>query len=92
MEDRYNYQDIPERISGLNELAYNFWWSWNSDGRLLFKKLSRIAWKMSKHNPVKMLSELEKEILENASKDPEFLKFYDLVMDKFNKYMNSNNS
>jgi starch phosphorylase len=65
-------QDVPERITGLTKLAYNFWWSWNPEGRLLFKKLSRSAWKLSRHNPVKMLCELDKKILDDAAKDPIF--------------------
>ena len=27
MEAKGKYRDIPKRISGLTELAYNFWWS-----------------------------------------------------------------
>ena len=92
MEERGKCLDVPERIAGLKELAYNFWWSWNSDGRLLFKRLSRTAWKINKHNPVKMLCEINKEMLEKAAKDPDFLKSYDTVMDKFIKYMNNKDS
>ena len=86
------HMDIPKRIEGLRELAYNFWWSWHPDGRLLFKRLSRTAWKVSRHNPVKMLSEIDKDMLEKAAKDTVFLKSYDAVMKKFNEYMNNNNS
>ena len=84
-EDRI-CKDMPDRISGLIDLAYNFWWSWNPEGRLLLKRLSRTAWKLSNHNPVKMLCELDKDILQQAAKDPEFLKAYDAVMKTFNKY------
>ncbi len=34
---------IPERICGLGELAYNLWWSWHHDAKMLFKRLSRPA-------------------------------------------------
>lgn len=86
------YQDIPERIAGLTKLAYNFWWSWNNEARMLFKMLSRTAWKINKHNPVKILYEIDKDMLEKAAKDPVFLKSYDAVMDKFNEYMNNKSS
>jgi starch phosphorylase len=78
---------IPERISGLGELAYNLWWSWNHDAKMLFKRLSRPAWKLSVHNPVKMLHEIDREILDSAAKEPSFLKHYDAVMTKFKEYM-----
>lgn len=83
MEDRGKRQDIPERISGLAELADNFWWSWHNEARILLKMLSRSAWKLSIHNPVKMLSNMDKTVIKKSQKDPKFLKQYDIVMDKF---------
>jgi starch phosphorylase len=87
-----SYPEIPERISGLRELTNNFWWSWNNDARLLFKRLSRTGWKLSVHNPVKMLYSLDKIMLDNAAKDQEFLKAYDAVMNRFNESMKTENS
>ena len=52
--------NLPERISGLRELAYNLWWSWHPEGRALFKLLSRQGWYLSNHNPVKMLNSMDK--------------------------------
>ena len=74
----------PERISGLAELAFNMWWSWHPEARALFKRLSRPAWKLSGHNPVKMLGEIDRNALENAARDSDFLAHYDHVMEKFN--------
>ena len=79
---------IPERISGLNELAYNLWWSWNPAARMLFKMLDRPTWKESTHNPVKTLEELSGEVLSAASQDPEYLHRYDRVMKKYYEEIN----
>ncbi len=79
------FPDIPDRISGLGELAYNLWWSWHPQARMLFKMLDRQAWKESVHNPVKMLKELPREILESAVKDSEYLNYYDGVMARFHE-------
>ena len=84
--------DIPKRIDGLNDLANNFWWSWNNDARLLFKILSRSRWKISRHNPVKMLCDIDKDILEDAAKSQIFLKNYDAVMARFKDDMKKENS
>ncbi len=73
----------PERISGIAQLAYNMWWSWHPDARMLFKRLSRAQWKLSGHNPVRMLNEIDKKTLDEASADPEFLAHYDRVMERF---------
>ncbi len=77
--------EAPGRISGLTELAFNMWLSWHPEARALFKRLSRAAWKLSGHNPVKMLGEIEKGVLEQAAGNGEFLAHYDQVMEKFRR-------
>jgi glycogen phosphorylase len=77
------YAHIPERISGLGELAHNLWWSWHPTARMIFKRLSRAAWKESIHNPVKMLRELPLHILESAARNPDYLNHYDIVLARF---------
>jgi len=79
------FPDIPDRISGLRELTYNLWWSWHPQARMLFKMLDRQAWKESVHNPVKMLKEISREILESAVKDSEYLNYYDGVIARFHE-------
>lgn len=48
---REEFPNLPESLIGLGELAENLWWSWNPAARMLFKQLSRQAWKDSGHNP-----------------------------------------
>ena len=79
--------NIPERISGLEDLACNLWWSWHPAARMVFKTLDRVAWKESGHNPVRMLKELPPEIFENTAKDPEYLHHYDRVLSRFRREM-----
>jgi len=81
------FPHIPDRIFGLGELAFNLWWSWHPEARMLFKMLDRTAWKVSVHNPVKMLHYLDKSILDAASKDAKFLRHYDAVMSRFRAEM-----
>jgi len=83
------FPHIPDRISGLNKLAYNLWWSWHPEARMLFKMLNRAAWKVSVHNPVKMLHDVNKEVLDTASKDQKFIRHYDAVMAKFKADMDT---
>jgi len=82
-----NFENLPERICGLGLLAENLWWSWHPAARLVFKSLSRQAWKDSVHNPDKMLKELPRQVLEDASRDVDFLRHYDLVMSQFQHYL-----
>jgi glycogen phosphorylase len=81
------FPHLPEGISGLRELAYNLWWSWNPEGRALFKLLNRQGWYLSNHNPVKMINRMNERDLEAASQDPHFLRHYHSVMAQFENYM-----
>ncbi|MBT9537280.1 MAG: DUF3417 domain-containing protein [Nitrospirae bacterium] len=79
MDDRKDrFPNIPDIIAGLAEVADNLWWSWHPAARMLFKMLDRPAWKESRHNPVKMLRELPREVLESASRVTEKT-FYESV-------------
>ena len=89
--------NLPERISRLDELAHNIWWSWHEKARDLFRALDYSQWRLSDHNPVKQLLEMSADKLENAAADPEFLALYDRVIADFEAdlysmriYMNPN--
>ncbi|KKO19594.1 MAG: alpha-glucan phosphorylase [Candidatus Brocadia sp.] len=88
IQDKFKY--IPDRISGLVELAYNLWWSWHPEARMLFKMLDRATWKISIHNPVKTLHEVDKKILNETVRDQKFLRHYDAVMARFKSDMITN--
>jgi starch phosphorylase len=86
---RDKFPNIPDRISGLSELAYNLWWSWHPAARMLFKILNRATWKESGHNPVKMLKDLPREVMESVIQNPDYLYHYDAVISRFQKEMMS---
>jgi len=83
-----DFPSLPTRLRGLGALAENLWWSWNPQARLLFKMLDRQAWKESRHNPDLMLKNLAGEVLEQATRDDNYLRHYDLVMYQFERYLN----
>jgi glucan phosphorylase len=76
--DRYvPLPPLPARISRLNELAYDLWWSWNAEAREVFRDLDYPLWRFTDHNPVLLLHLVETDRLEHAAADPEFLHLYD---------------
>ena len=83
------FPDLPRRLGGLGELAANLWWSWHPAARVLFKMLDRQAWKESGHNPVKVLRDLPRKVLESAARDPDYLRHYDAALAEFRTYMNA---
>ena len=80
---------LPQRISRLEELAYNLWWSWHEPAREVFRALDYQQWRLSGHNPVRQLRKLTPEILAAAAADSEFLKLYDAAMAEFDTDMST---
>src|SRR3954462_1111517 len=69
--DRYvPLPPLPARISRLNDLAYDLWWSWNVAAREVFRDLDFPLWRFTDHNPVLLLHLVESERLEYAAQDP----------------------
>jgi glycogen phosphorylase len=89
MDSTNGQLDLPERIEGLERLAYNLWWSWHRSAYQLFRTLSPPAWRDSGRNPIRMLDMLPREVLERAAQDEGFLDHYEAVMDNFNQEMRS---
>ncbi len=81
------FPNLPEKISGLADLAENLWWSWRPRARMLFKMLNRQAWKESGHNPDRMLRELSPDILAAAAENPDYLRHYHVVISLFHNYL-----
>ncbi|MEC4677002.1 MAG: alpha-glucan family phosphorylase [Nitrospirota bacterium] len=86
------FPNLPERIIGLGNLSYNLWWSWHPAARMLFKMIDRPAWKESVHNPVSMLRDVPREILESAARNPDFLRQYDILLARFNDELEAKSS
>jgi starch phosphorylase len=78
---------LPERINRLEELANNLWWSWHPRARDLFRALDYPLWRLSGHNPVKQLREINTDKLAAAAADPTYLNLYDSVMSAFDAEM-----
>lgn len=71
---------LPERISGLNELATDLWWVWHNQAREVFRKLDYKLWRLTQHNPVKLLQLVTPERAREAADDPAFLAMFDSAM------------
>jgi len=80
-------EKIPPRIGRLADLAYNLWWSWRQDARELFRALDYPLWRSTGHNPVGILRQIPQERLEEAARDPAFLRQFDAVMLVFEREM-----
>jgi glycogen phosphorylase len=71
---------LPARISRLEELAIDLWWTWNRDARSVFRHLDYQLWRATAHNPVRMLWTISRTSVEAAASDPQFLALYDAAI------------
>ena len=71
---------LPERIRRLEELAADLWWSWHYRARDVFRLLDYPMWRVTAHNPVRLLRLIPRDRLERAAEDPKFLALYDSVI------------
>src|SRR5256885_7096468 len=78
---------MPSRINRLYELAYNLWWSWHPEARALYSTLDPDLWEEVGHNPVRLLSEVRPERLEEVAGKSDYLQRYDSVCKDFDAYM-----
>jgi starch phosphorylase len=79
--------ELPERISRLQEMAGNLWWSWHSNARQMFASLDFPLWQLTGQNPVRLLHDITPSRLQAAAKDPAFLARYDAAMASFDADM-----
>src|SRR5512146_3295582 len=80
--------DLPERIHRLGELAYNLWWTWQPEAARLFGRLDYDLWERLGHNPIRLLREVGRPRLNQASEDKEYLAVFNHVFGEFDSYMN----
>ncbi|HNO77899.1 MAG TPA: alpha-glucan family phosphorylase [Phycisphaerae bacterium] len=80
---------VPEPLKGLQELAYNLWWTWNYDAAQLFERLDRQLWSDLQHNPTKLLAIIPQQRLEQVAKDNAYLAHLERVQESFNDYMSA---
>ena len=78
---------LPERISRLDTLAHNLYWTWTPPARALFRHLDRELWERVGHNPVVLLRDVSQERLEQAAANEAYLERYDAVMAAFDAYL-----
>ncbi len=74
-------------LKALEEIARNYWWSWDPEGSSLFEEISPQRWEICRHNPVRFLHEVFARDLRVKSEDARYLEKLARVHRRFQKYM-----
>jgi starch phosphorylase len=81
------HPDIPPRLKGLEELALNLRWNWDSRAYKVFQHLDPEMLEKCEGNPMLLLRRISRERLEQAAGDSAFLAHQDEALDDLHHYM-----
>jgi starch phosphorylase len=80
--------NLPAELEGLDEIAYNLWWSWTPRAQSLFSRIDIGAW--SRHrNPIPVLRSVDQARWAELSADEDFMVDASRVLDEFRRYMSN---
>ena len=77
---------LPAGLEGLDELAYNLWWSWTPRAQALFSRLDQSAWTRHR-NPIPVLRGIDQARWAEMAADEDFLVDASRVLDEFHRYL-----
>lgn len=79
---------IPENIQGLQLLANDLYYSWNSQARRLYRRIDTDLWEASEHSPKVFLRRVAQDKAEKAAQDANFIEDYTRVLSSYEAYKN----
>jgi starch phosphorylase len=78
--------NLPRGLEGLDELAYNLWWSWTPRASTLFSRLDPATWARYR-NPIAVLASMHAGRWEEVAADEDFMVDASRLLDEFHRYM-----
>ncbi len=78
---------LPEALGPLQELAFNLRWSWDHRTRDLFRWVDPQIWELTFHDPVRLLSLVGRQRLDQLAADPAFMGFLGEMHDDLHRYL-----
>src|SRR5689334_5071267 len=82
----FNYE-LPENLSSLEVLSWNFFWSWHPEGVELFRELDPSLWQASEQNPRVLLKHVNQLRLWQKSTDAGYVEKLRRFTDKYHEYI-----
>ena len=81
------HPEIPARLGGLQELAFNLRWAWDRRAFKVFQHLDPELLEKCANNPVLLLRRVSRERLENAAADAAFLAHLDGAVEDLRQHL-----
>lgn len=80
-------KNIPEKLKALDQIARNYWWSWNQDALDLFESIDPELWKDTDHNAFLFLERISFKKYQELERDEHFIHKLDKVYKRFENYL-----
>jgi len=77
---------IPDALKGLEDIAADLWFAWNSKARALFHHIDPVLWIVCGHNPRSFLRRVSQRRLDEVAADRAFLSEYHGVIADYASY------
>src|SRR2546423_8040875 len=80
-------RELPPPLEPLEELSWNYWWSWAPDGAEVFRDLDPNLWQQCEQNPRLLLTQISDLRLAEVAADPSFAGRVQQLYRRFTEYM-----
>src|SRR5215210_5849222 len=77
---------LPLPLRPLEQIAWNYWWSWAADGAAIFRDLDPAVWEECEHNPRRLLAETSEFRLMQMATDPVYNERVSRLAESFERY------
>src|SRR5205814_1987672 len=80
-------RELPATLQPLEELSWNYWWSWAPDGLEVFHNEDRGLWRQCEQNPRLLLNQVTDLRLSQMAADPDYAARVQKLHERFSAYM-----
>src|SRR5437762_3943122 len=80
-------RQLPPTLQPLENLSWNYWWSWAPDGPEVFRDLDSNLWQQCEQNPRLLLSQISDLRLTQMAADPSFADRIEKLHKLFTAYL-----
>jgi glycogen phosphorylase len=83
----YFNREIPENLKNLEEITWNYFWSWEAGGAEIFRELEPALWEECEQNPRLLLKRIRQLRLWQKSLDTEYVAKVNGFAEKLRRYL-----
>src|SRR4029453_5270272 len=79
--------DLPSSLLPLEQLSWNYWWSWAPDGLSIYRDLDPETWEECEQNPRQLLAKTSGYRVAQAATDPVYIERVKRISERLKAYV-----